>query len=89
MAPERREDYLKIHTTLAEFKVMLEESRSDTREIKELLLGNGQPGFIDKISGRVGHLEEAWSTTKGWLKGIAAVFSVLFSFLLAWIAKER
>lgn len=47
---ERRDGYIKLHEDVATLTALMTESRNDTSEIKHMLLGNGQPGIIQRLA---------------------------------------
>lgn len=53
---------------------MLTEVKTIVERIDHELLGNGQPGKISLIEGRLGKLENSESHLKGWVLGVGGVF---------------
>lgn len=72
MLPERR-DYTELHERIASLETLVIEQSKDTRELITYLRGNGQPGIINALDGRIESLE----TTRARLSGIAWLIGIL------------
>lgn len=51
--------------------------RDDVSEIKEAIVGNGNPGLAHRVT----NLESTWSKVNGWTTGVKWVVGILLTLL--------
>ena len=65
MSVERRSDFINLHERMTRQETLMEGVRDDVVEIKQCIVGNGDPGLAHRVS----KLESIWTDAKGRVRG--------------------
>jgi len=74
---ERRTDYIDLHQRMTRQETLMERVRDDVVEIKEAILGNGNPG----LANRVNSLEGVWLNSKGLVTGVKWIIGGILTLI--------
>ena len=82
---ERRQSMIDLHERVASLETLATEIKADVRDLVECLKGDGQPGILTKLDGRIENLE-GW---RSWVNGIAAAVGALFTAVTAYFGLKE